>query len=124
MSIRDLETRLTGLEDNILDRFGYREFSVVVDGTTLNPPPEVISKGFQDYSEAAISKFINSLGGKGNPTGFFEVTVSRLISETLIRSYKYWTITRDSYVADCLPVAIKVTDSRIIVTLAVIKVAS
>lgn len=125
MTVRNLEIRLTGLEDNISDRLGYREFTVAINGTILSPPPEVISKGFKDYSEAAISKFINTLGGKGNPSGFFEVVVSRLIvDESVIRSYEYWTITRDSYVATCLPVAIKVTDSRYEVILAVIKVAS
>lgn len=121
MSVRDIEVRLTGVEDSILDKLGYREFDVSVGGTLLDPKPEVIEKPLSGYSTDQIRGFADSLGGQGNPVSTFQLFISRLVDESLISNYNYWTLTRDNLVATCLPLEIKVEDSRYVVLLGVIK---
>jgi hypothetical protein len=121
MTIRNLEVRLTRLEDNILGRFGYREYVVEVGNTALDPVPEVVQKSLSAYSETKLSGFINALGGQGNPISFYELAVSRLIAESTIRQFSYWKLTRDGIVSECLPVSITVEDARYKVILATIK---
>ena len=124
MSVRDLEVRLTRLEDNILGRLGYREYTVTVGSTLLDPVPEVLQKSVNAYSETKLASFINALGGQGNPISFYELQVSRLVPESLIRSFVYWTLLRDGLESTCLPVSITVEDSRYKVILAAIKIVS
>lgn len=121
MSIRDLEVRLTETEDRINARLGYREYAVRVDGVLLDPPPEVKHRAITSYRAETYMQFINTLGGSGNPLGFYEVYISRLIPEATVRAYKGWQVTRDTYTARCLPVSLEVQDSRYIVVLAVVK---
>jgi len=123
MSVRDLEVRLTRLEDNILGRLGYREYQVKVGNLTLDPQPEVVQKSLAAYSETKLASFIQALGRRGNPISYYELEVSRLVPEATIRSYQYWNLTRDGYVSECLPVSITTTDARYRVILAAIKVA-
>lgn len=122
-TVRGLEVELTVLEDGILGNLGYREYTVQVGGYVLNPVPEVVQKDAGAYGQTAMNMFIDRLGGEGNPIGFYELQISRAIPEEVIRALEYWTISRDGYVAECLPVALVVTDSRYKVTLAVIKIA-
>ena len=124
MSVRDLEVRLTRLEDNILSNLGYREYEVVIGDLVVDPKPEVNQKSLAAYSETKLANFINALGGQGNPISFFELQVSRLVDEETVRSYQYWKLTRDSIVAECLPVSITVEDARYKVILAAIKYTS
>lgn len=121
MSIRDLEVKLTRLEDNILDRFGYREYTVEVGLDTLDPVPEVVQKSLSAYSETKLASFIQALGGQGNPISFYELAISRLISESVVRQFSYWKLTRDGIISECLPVSITVEDARYKVVLATIK---
>lgn len=121
MTVRDTEVRLTRTEDNILDRLGYREYTVVVDGVTLDPKPSVINKPLSRFSGDTLNRFIDQLGGKGNPVSFYELSISRLIDETLLRSDVYWYVTRGTYEAKCLPVQFEVLDSRVKVTLGILK---
>lgn len=121
MSVRDIEVRLTKLEDDILDNLGYREFNIEVNGTILNPKPEVIEKPLSGYSSDQIRGFADTLGGQGNPISTFKLMISRTIPENLITDYSYWTLTRDNLVATCLPLEISVEDSRYVVLLGVIK---
>lgn len=119
--IRDVEVRFSGTEDQILERLGYREYEVRVDGVLLEPKPEVIHKAPTSYTSGRYMMFIDKLGGKGNPLGFYEVAISRLLPEDVVRSYKYWEVKRGDYIARCSPVSFEVTDSRFNVILAVVK---
>lgn len=123
MSVRDIEVRLGGLEDNILDNLGYREYAVSVAGVPLDPPPEVIQKSIRSYTEGQMQRFIDAMGGNGNPVAFFEAYISRLIPESTIRTFDYWTIARDGFTAKCLLVDLVVDDSRYKATLGVVKVS-
>jgi len=123
MSVRDLEVRLTRLEDSILGRLGYREYEVKVGNQLLDPQPEVVQKSVASYSETKLASFINALGGRGNPISYFELEVSRLVPEAVVRSYQYWSLKRDGFVSECLPVSITTTDARHRVILAAIKIA-
>lgn len=121
VSVRQIEIDLTRVEDNVLGSLGYREYSVVVNNTTLDPVPEVIQKTSTSFSDEDVNKFIQAMGGRGNPSIFFKLTISRLIPEALLRTNNYWTLERDGYVAECLPVDFKVEDARYIVILGVVK---
>ena len=120
--VRGIEVALGGLEDNILSNLGYREYSVSVGGVTLDPPPEVIQKSIRSYTEGQMQRFIDAMGGNGNPVAFFEAYISRLIPESTIRTYDYWLISRDGFTAKSLLVDLIVDDSRYKATLGVIKV--
>lgn len=120
-TVREIEVTFAGIEDEILDDLGYREYTITIDGIELTPKPEVIQKPLQAFSDGQIRRFIDNLGGQGNPITYFQVNVSRTITESTIRNFSYWVLTRDSYVATCLPVQFKVTDSRYEVLLGVIK---
>lgn len=121
MTVRAIEVDLASLEDKILDSLGYREFTVVVGTTVISPNPEVIDTPKKSLSTAVYQSYIQTLGNNGNPTNFFKVTISREVDESIIRQPKYWRLTRENYVAECLPVEIVVQDSRYLVMLAVIK---
>lgn len=121
MSVRDVEVRLTKTEDQILGRLGYREYSVTIGTTTLDPVPEVIMKPSSSFGSDQIQDFIRQLGDSGNPVAYFKVTISRLIPESVVRQFARWRIARDGYEADCLPVSIEVTDSRYVVIAAILK---
>lgn len=121
MSVRDIEVRLASVEDTLLSRLGYREYTVRVGNTTLEIAPEVIQKSLKAYSDDQLRKFIQSLGSRGNPIAYFEVAVSREIGEPLVRSMDYWYLSRDGYQATCLPCDIQVDDSRYLLVLGVIK---
>lgn len=122
MSVRDIQVRLGGqVEDNILGRLGYREFTVSIGGTELTYPPAIKQMNLKAYSDSQLRGFADALGGQGNPIAYFEVRVSRLEPESLIRSFVYWVLTREGFQAECLPVDIRVNDDRYVVTLAVIK---
>ena len=124
MSVRALEVELTRLEDKILGDLGYREYVVQIGNSVLSPIPGVEQKDASAFPSAALSTFIDQMGGHGNPIGFYQLSVSRLIPESLIRSLEYWTLTRDGYVIQALPVALVVTDARYRVTLGVVKITS
>ena len=124
MTVRRLEVELTVLEDNILGDLGYREYIVQIGEFVLDPVPEVEQKDASAFPSAALNTFIDRMGGHGNPIGFYQLSVSRSIPEQLIRSLEYWTLTRDGYVIQALPVALVVADARYRVTLGVVKIAS
>jgi len=121
MTVRDIEVSLASLEDNILANLGYREFVVAVGSTVISPSPQVVDKPKKNMSTAVFQSYLQALGNNGNPTNFFEVTISREIDENVIRKPNYWKLTRGNYKAECLPVEIVVSDSRYLVMLAVIK---
>jgi hypothetical protein len=121
MTVKDLEVRLASKEDEILDRLGYREYEVKIGDTLLTVLPKITQKNITSYSDEQLRGFADRLSGRGNPISIFKLEISREVSESLIRSFEYWTLTRSDYIAECLPVDIVVNDSRYIVTLAVIK---
>lgn len=120
-SVRDIEVLFGGIEDTILDSLGYREYEVTIGANTVTPRPEVINKPLQAFSDGQIRQFIDSLGGQGNPIAYFKVIIARTFLEAIVRDFAYWTLTRETYEAQCLPVQIKVTDSRYEVLLGVLK---
>lgn len=122
MSVRQTEVNLTKLEDDILEKLGYREYTILIDTTELDPKPQVKPKDASKFSPSEISQFIDRIGGNGNAISYFEVMVSRLIPEALVRSFNYWYLIRDNLTSQCLPVKIETLDSRYKVVLAVIKV--
>lgn len=122
MTVRQVEVDLSGVEDRVLDSLGYREFQVTIGETIIEPKPKITEKPLSSYSESQLRGFADSLGGNGNPISTFKLELSRLIDESIIRGFNYWTLTRSSYVATCLPLEMVVTDSRIKVLLGVIKV--
>ncbi len=121
MTLRDTAVRLASLEDRILDRLGFREYEVKVGDTILSPSPKVTQKNITSYSPDQLRGFADKLGGQGNPISIFTLDVSREVSEGVMRTFDYWTLTRESYEATCLPVDFSVGDERVKVTLAVIK---
>jgi hypothetical protein len=123
-SVRDIEVKFATVEDNILDNLGYREYVLTVGNTEINPKPEVTQKPIQSFSDGAIRRFIDNLGGQGNPVTYFKVAISREVDESILRAFAPWRLTRGSYVANCLPVELKVTDSRYEVMLGVLKQSS
>lgn len=124
MTVRVIEVDLTKVEDDILRDLGYRETQVQVGTDTIDPPPEVTEIPMGKISVERMHGYVNRLGGNGNPTNIFQVTISRLVDEAIIRQQAYWTLTRDTWIATCLPVELHVDDSRYNLTLAVIKIAS
>jgi hypothetical protein len=123
-SVRDIEVRFGSVEDNILNRLGYREYTLTVGNYEVNPLPEVVQKPIQAFSDSQVRRFIDNLGGQGNPITFYKVTISREVPEANLREYVLWTLTRGSYVAECLPVEFTVSDSRYTVILGVLKQSS
>jgi len=123
MSVRDIEVKLASLEDNILNNLGYREYAIAIGATELTIKPEVIQKSIRAYSDGQMQRFINAMGGQGNPIAFFQIALSRDISEALVRQYDYWTLTRDGLVAKGLLVDLIVEDARYIATVGVIKIS-
>jgi len=121
MSVRDLEVRLSELEDNISHNLGYREYLVKVGDTTLEPRPYCDMKKVEDFKPGTLDLFKQNLQGNTTPIGFFSLNISRVISESTIRAYNYWYIIRDGIESQCLPVSIQVEDSRYKVILAIIK---
>lgn len=121
MAIRDIEVRLTGLEDGLLEKFGYREFGVRIGTTELEILPQVKERDVSSFSPTQLTAFANSLGSSGNPTTYFELTVSRLIDSDLIRSFDYWYLVKEGIEIKCMPVSLVETDSRYIVILGVLK---
>lgn len=120
-TVREIEVTLATLEDNILDSLGYREYTVKVGSIGITPNPEVTDVPKDKLGTATYQGYVQALGNNGNPTNFFKLVISREVAESTIRQAKYWTITRESYKAECLPVEIRVQDSRYVVVLAVIK---
>jgi hypothetical protein len=120
-SVRDIEVLFSGIEDEILEDLGYREYRVFVNNVELNPKPEIVQKPLASFSDGTIKRFIDSLGGQGNPITYYKLFISRTISEETIRVFGYWLLARGTYNATCLPVEFKVTDSRYEVLLGVIK---
>lgn len=122
MSLRDIEVRLgANIEDAVLSRLGYREYSVTIGSTPITVLPEVNHKNITSYTQDQLSGFADRLGGNGNPISIFELKLSRVIPESTVRQFGYWILSRDGYEATCLPIDIKVEDSRYIVLLGVIK---
>jgi hypothetical protein len=123
MTVRDIEVKLTSLEDNILNNLGYREYTIAIGATELTIKPEVIQKSIRGYSDGQMQRFIDAMGGQGNPIAFFQIALSRDISESLVRQYDYWTLIRDGLVAKGLLVDLIVEDARYIATVGVIKIS-
>lgn len=121
MTIRDIEVRLTGLEDNLLDKFGYREFGVRIGTTPLTILPQIEEKDINSFTPQQLTNFANAMGNSGNPTTYFKLTLSRLIDETLVRGFDYWYLTKNDIEIKCMPVSLTETDSRYIVILGVLK---
>lgn len=121
MTVRPIEVQLASLEDDILDSLGYREFTVEVGSTVISPNPEVVDTPKKNIPTAAYQGYLQVLGGNGHPTNFFNIAISREVPEATIRQAEYWTLTRDTYVAQGLPVEIVVQDSRYLVMVAIIK---
>jgi len=123
MTVRDVEVRLASLEDRILDRLGYREYQLTIGTDVVAILPGTEQKNITSYSDEQLRGFANRLGGNGNPIGIFKLKISREVPEATVRQLKYWRLSREGYIADCLPLDIKVTDSRYEVLLGVIKVS-
>lgn len=121
MAIRDVEVRLTGLVDRLGDKFGYREYAVRVGDTYLNNKPEIKEKDINSFSPTQLANFANSLGNTGNPTTFFQLNVSRLEPEELVRGFNYWYLERGVEVIKCMPVSLVENDSRYVVILGILK---
>ena len=121
MTVRDVEVRLSSLEDRILDRLGYREYTLTIKDEVIDILPGVQQKNITSYSPSQLQGFADRLGGQGNPISIFNLAISREVPEATIRAFGYWTLSRDGYTAECLPLDIKVTDSRYQVLLGVIK---
>jgi len=119
--VRAIEVKLGSLEDKILKDLGYREYNVSIGGILIEPSPLVEPKPLRGYSDSQLRGFADSLGGQGNPITLFKIHISREIDEGLIRSFNYWMLERDGFNAQCLPVEIRETDSRYLVTVGVIK---
>lgn len=120
-SVRKLQVDLTGLEDNISKNLGYREYEVKIGDTVLSPVPNIEQKEVNEFKPSTLDLFQQNLQNNSSPIGFFVANISRLIDENLVRTYKYWTITRDGIESECLPVSITVEDARYKVILAIIK---
>jgi len=122
-TVRNIEVKLASLEDRILGGLGYREFTVSVNGTILNPVPQVKQITTTDYASRDLAEaFDKIVGGNGSPRGFYQLFISRDIPEDLLRSFNYWTLSRGSYTATCLVINYKILDSRILVNLGITKV--
>lgn len=120
-NVRRIEVKLASLQDRILGKLGYREYSLSISGTQVDILPGITQKNITSYSPDQLSGFADRLGGQGNPISIFRLELSREVPESLVRQFGYWILSRDGYVADCLPLDIQVTDSRYIVLLGVIK---
>jgi hypothetical protein len=121
MTVRNLEVRLTELEDDISQNLGYREYIVKVGSTTLDPRPYCDMKKVEDFKPGTLDLFKQNLQGNTTPIGFFSLNISRTIPENIIRTYDYWYIIRDGIESQCLPVSIQVEDARYKVMLAIVK---
>jgi hypothetical protein len=121
MSVRDVEVRLASLEDKILSNLGYREYTLKIGTTSIPILPGITQKNMTSYTPAQLQGFADKLGGQGNPIAIFKLALSREIPEATVRQFAYWYLTRSGYEAKCMPIDIIVTDSRYIITLAVLK---
>ena len=121
-NVRDTEVKLTGVEDRLLARLGYRLYDVYVGNQLVDPPPAVTEKPLSSYTGTQLQGFVDALGGNGNPITTFKLEISRLVPESILREFNYWRLERDDYVATCLPIELIVMDSRIKVLLGVVKI--
>lgn len=129
MSLADTERKLASLEDRIGSQLGYRETVVRVGNILVTPTPKVVNANQKAYSDDQLKGYTIRLGSSqgaskslGNTITLFTVKVSREFSETVLKSNNYWYLTRGTYKATCMLLDFKITTSRFIATIGVIKV--
>lgn len=128
MSLADTERKLASLEDRIGASLGYRETTVKIGNTLVTPTPKVVNANQKAYSDDQLKGYTIRLGTSqsakslGNTITLFTVKVSREFPERILKSNNHWYLTRGTYKATCLLLDFKITPSRFIATIGVLKV--
>ena len=121
MSVRDIEARLASqVEDQVLQRLGYREASVSLpDATVVEPRPPVKEMSQQQARQAVGEQILTSLGSEYRPVTLFEVQVPRTYPPAQVRAEGVWTLALDGEEpTDCRALLITRKDARWVIILA------
>lgn len=127
MSLRDTEVKLASLEDQILGKLGYREYTVKIGNSVVSPDPAIALRSHLRFSEDQIKGWTLKLNQgsnsstSGNTITLYELKISREVPETTIRKQDYWYLKRGKNTIKCSMLSLDIKDSRYIVILGVIK---
>lgn len=125
-TVRQIETLLgSEVEDRVLQQLGYREFSVrLPNGTLLDTDrPEVKQLDYARISEAEAAKILDITGEIINDV--YDVRISRLITEDVVRTGGFWELTRDGQpTMQCLLTSVTIKDAWWRCRLVVIKTST